>query len=679
MSELTLLDPLYHVLLIGIDAYPPGYNSLSGCVNDIDAIEQLLLDTPGVGLPPDRIRITRLAAPRPNVTSSSRLTAQTLPPTKENVVAALRSLAGSAVQPNDRILIYYSGHGDQTVIKGSTTWREAIVPHDGTSIQYLYDVELNPLINAIAARAADVTVLLDSCHSGGATKDIITGKPQGAVRLLQAPPGQRAESAAVDSMLAPGTAFDAPAGMLRSVDPAYLAVAACQPEETAAEGPYDGGQPHGNLTHGLLQVLRSLDGAQRAQLRWADIWAALLDVMNTSVSALRQRPQHPAWIGRSERRVFGGAWQPLDVGYPLAQGPDGTYTIKAGTLLGVTTGAQLAVYGPAGPPPDCFLFSELGNIGSDKELAARRGLLQVTRAERATCVAAPLDGPLALVAGMRTRLINPGTSERLRVALATMDTLLARELERSAFLQVAPPSIPDAEVTVMALPTGGWQITNDLQEQIALVPAGETFALRAGLESYARYATVLRLARNCHDPQLANCLTLRLLDCSDPAALAAADPADPKLPEAARDDDKIYSLPDGAGFCITLASTFTDRARPLHAFVFDCGAAGEVEYLGDATLRAGDRQVLWLKAQQGTPFIAGPDFPGGATDRLIAIATTRPDLDLQWLAVRERVQDVVDQAIGTRQVLVNAPGPAAPAELWTAVVVPLRIGLAKPN
>jgi len=64
---------------------------------------------------------------------------------------------------------------------------------------------------------------------------------------------------------------------------------------------------------------------------------------------------------------------------------------------------------------------------------------------------------------------------------------------------------------------------------------------------------------------------------------------------------------------------------------------------------------------------------------LIAIATTRPDLNLQWLAVPERVQEVIDRAIGAKQILLNAPGPAAPAELWTAVVVPLRIGPAKPN
>ena len=49
----------YHVLLIGIDAYDGG-GMLTGCVNDIDAIQRLLIDR--VGVMPDRI--TRLAAPR---------------------------------------------------------------------------------------------------------------------------------------------------------------------------------------------------------------------------------------------------------------------------------------------------------------------------------------------------------------------------------------------------------------------------------------------------------------------------------------------------------------------------------------------------------------------------------------------------------------------------------------
>ena len=58
-------EPVLHAVLIGCDAYPADFSSLAGCVNDIDAVEALLLDPPGIGLPPERIRVTRLAAPRP--------------------------------------------------------------------------------------------------------------------------------------------------------------------------------------------------------------------------------------------------------------------------------------------------------------------------------------------------------------------------------------------------------------------------------------------------------------------------------------------------------------------------------------------------------------------------------------------------------------------------------------
>ena len=110
--------PTYHVLLIGIDRYPPGYNSLGGCVNDIDAIERLLLDPPGIGIPPEQIRVTRLAATFADRTSTSRFQAETLTPTKINLIQALQALAGPAVKPSDRVLIYYSGHGDEKLWAG---------------------------------------------------------------------------------------------------------------------------------------------------------------------------------------------------------------------------------------------------------------------------------------------------------------------------------------------------------------------------------------------------------------------------------------------------------------------------------------------------------------------------------------------------------------------------------
>src|SRR5690348_18429721 len=48
-----------HVLLIGIDSYGGQITPLNGCVNDIDAMQRILVDRLGI----DRAQITRLTSP----------------------------------------------------------------------------------------------------------------------------------------------------------------------------------------------------------------------------------------------------------------------------------------------------------------------------------------------------------------------------------------------------------------------------------------------------------------------------------------------------------------------------------------------------------------------------------------------------------------------------------------
>src|SRR4051812_9567974 len=99
MTETEQAAPRYHVLLIGVDAYPAGFNSLGGCVNDIDAVEGVLFGPPGIGLAPEQIRLTRLAAPAPGAVTASRFAAATRLPTHDNIRDALLALAGPDVQP----------------------------------------------------------------------------------------------------------------------------------------------------------------------------------------------------------------------------------------------------------------------------------------------------------------------------------------------------------------------------------------------------------------------------------------------------------------------------------------------------------------------------------------------------------------------------------------------------
>ena len=650
--------PVYHVLLIGVDAYPAGFNSLAGCVNDIDAIEGLLFDPPGIGLAPEQIHLTRLAAPGPNASPRTRFAAQTQLPSHANIRDALLALAGPDVQPGDRVLIYYSGHGDQKRLAGSLVWHEALVPCD---VQYLYDFEFNALLRAIAARTSDLTVILDSCHSGGATRedaDPAKADTEGAARLLAS--GDTLGQPPDPALAALTGDGGAAASLVQSLDPPYLALVACQSNEKAREKPFDSGR-HGVLTYTLVQALNTIPAAERGALRWADLWTRLLDQVNTASPT-----QHPWLIGRAERRVFGGRWDRQDPGYPVSRAPDGSYTIGAGRLLGLSAGAQVAVYGST---PSVFPL-----LDSPADLAARVGVLQVTAAERSDSTAQPVGAAFDLPGDARGRLVQPGPGERLRVLLDPPEDEVATFLNQSPLLTVVRPGTPDAEVSVRGSNVQGWMISNDVEARVAGVIHGARGGLRAGLESYARYNQALRVAQNANDLQLQGCLTLRLLDCTDAAALAAADPSDPALPEAPRDADRVYAVPDGFRACLVVANTYRE---PLFVTVLNATATGLVQLLGDVALQPGDHQTIWKGAVQRVPFTMRPGAGrAGEVDRLLVIGTTRPGVSLASLRVDHTVQEVVDVNSRLRGEPRN-PGPAGangPAELWTALTVPARIG-----
>jgi hypothetical protein len=589
-------------------------------------------------------------------------------------------LAATDVKQTDRILIYYSGHGDEVQWKGSSVWHEALVPHDGQAIEYLFDVEVNGLISAIAARTSDFTIVLDCCHSAGATRDLSDIQAQGAIRALKGPdtPVAPPDLTALGSGSGPARGRGMGKGLLQASDPDYLVVVACQSDEKAGEGALASAQPsHGVFTHSLLSVLGDKDAPQRAGLRWADIWPELLAKAAERNGRLSQRTQHPWMIGRSERKVFGGAWEKMDAGYRVTKRADGSYEIGAGKLMSVTEGAEIAVYGP-----EPRLFPAIGSP-EDRPV----GHLKVKEAEPSSAVAAAVGPPFSLPDGARGRLVKPGEGQRLRVSLKPEDATLKTLLGKSPLLEIVPATTSEADIKVITQPGGGWILENDVEPLLAIVPEGEHQALRAGLESYYRYNTVLRMARNCNDPQITNSLSVKILECNDEAALRAMSPealADPNLAEAPRDRERIYALGQGFKFCVRV----TNSSRyHLNVALLNCSAGGLVEYLSDALLRDGAGHVMWLDGKLGAPFEAGPDeMPAGApgvslpdytTERMVVIGTTRPDVDLHSLTVDKRVQEVVDENLSTRGVgersMRGKKEKAAPVELWTATVTPVRI------
>jgi hypothetical protein len=667
-------EPKYHVLLVGVDAYSS--KPLRGCVNDIDAVQKLLLER--AKIPADRI--TRLASPHPGDVHDETLSEQ--PASLENIRAALARLGSDAVGAGDRVVVYYSGHGARVPIFGptETVFCESLVPVDFNTVpgqpRLLPDHEFNQLLAAVARRTRAVTVVLDCCHSAGATRELAPG-PDVATRSLSVPEdfGGRPDPLKLDPAAAPppgGAA--APAG----VDDCLVA-AACLNHELAQETAGTDGVHHGLLSRALTAELAGVPEADLRAVPWARVWQR----MRAAVEGAN--PSQHLWLaGSPARAVLGGPPVDGDPGFPIA--PAGNaYQVEAGTLADVGVGAGLAVYGerPAVFPP----------VGSAADLAARVGtVLTVTRADRATATAAPGGAPFALPAGARARLVAPGAAERVGVAVvvegpaAPPDPQLVAGLNASPFLQVVDETQARARLEHRA--DGRWYLTDDVAGVVpGYLRAGQPAGSHAGefpplavfaadhlgrardlLEVYARYSLPLRMATRCTD--LPGQLKVRFLSCPNKIEPAAtAETAD--LPELRRHKALTYAVAAGDGFCVHVHNASMEMLRVV---LVNCSETGQVEFLADQTVNPMAGKRFWLLNNTGEPFKPQPGAGGPYLNRMVVFGTTRLDRDLSFLQSGATFADALDPPRGDKGLLGGARA-AAPADKWTATEVQFGVGI----
>jgi len=144
-------DPTYGTgnrwaVLVGVDEYQDttNYGQLQVCVKDVEAIRERLV---AGGFDPARIRL---------------LTDHTAEiPTKANILVALKAVA-DATEPDDLLLFYYSGHGDED---GGESY---LVARDGRRL-VLSDTavplaRVREIVEQAPAHAK--VIVLDACHSG---------------------------------------------------------------------------------------------------------------------------------------------------------------------------------------------------------------------------------------------------------------------------------------------------------------------------------------------------------------------------------------------------------------------------------------------------------------------------------------------------------------------------------
>lgn len=659
-----------HALLIGIDRYER--NPLSGCVNDVEDFARFL--TQKLGVPDGSIR--KLVAPSAAAPCTSR--PGEAGPTHAAIVAALKALASSPVQRGDRVLVYYSGHGSFDWIPEGRAYFEGLAPLDVDQHGLLLDIELNPLLQAIAQQCHDLTVILDCCHSAGATRDTLEPLPGSRARFLPMQRDAAASPSRNAAQLAQLTLGQTP----KEAQELYTVVAACHADEKAQECdfPPGSGLARGLFSRCLLELLHHLEPEALTRLRWSDIWERL------KAEVLRLNPsQRPQLLGPPERRLFGGPWQPQDPGYAIAAGEDGSYTIQAGSLAGIGTGADIGVYGPepARFPP----------LGSEADERARRGVLVVESVTLAQSSARPkIPGTTLELGGARGRLLTPGNLERLRVAICdSVDPQIRgalMKLQSHDRFVVLPESDTTAEAHVGQFSDGNLWIGDELyapsdpsspgpiariERARAIDTADLTAGLRAGLNHYAQYVIPLRLYRNGSFTLPQHKLEVRWLDCNGMEAPQRME-QDASLRCEVRKDSSGKYYRCQVDDRIAIEVTNTQAMLGLFVSLLLCSMEGQIQLLDtDVYVKTCSSKLFWLESFEGNAFVMDcPESRSWGIDRLVVIATDQKGMDLHVLNQEQTLAQAIDSAMGTKSVQhAQTRGPRRPR--WTAAQVLVRV------
>jgi len=414
-------EPNLYALLIGINCYLSHrlsdgtyYDNLQGAVNDINAVEAFLKTRFNV---PEN-HIWKLTASNPNPVLKQPVEPPEQWPTYENIVTNFKALTATA-QLGDRVYIHYSGHGGRSKtaypdIKGEEGVDESLIPvnigqsdNSGQPInRYLRDIELAFLLKQMVDKNIIVTVVFDSCHSGGATRgdakvrgnDVIDKTPQ-VTESLVASPEELIENWRSLRSTSRGTSSLHFGSLTEARD--YVFLAACSPSEKAFEDAFNRGnskQKHGALTYWLLDSLEQ----GYAGLTFKDLY----DCIRAKIQS--QFPQQtPMLLGEADRLVFESdrtavqhslSVQKLDLAKKQI-------SINAGIATGIRKGARFAIY-PIGTRD----FTQTDS---------RLGIAEVVEydASVASCKIEPIEGKREVALGDPAVLLSPPAQLIRRVCL----------------------------------------------------------------------------------------------------------------------------------------------------------------------------------------------------------------------------------------------------------------------
>ena len=258
-------------LLIGIGKYEV-LPRLPGAKNDIKLVRQVLVSR--YGFSEDHVDVVRDEAA-----------------TRDGVLAALNKIVKEA-GPKDVVYIHYSGHGSQVQdLNGDEPedqLDETIVPQDGRmdGVPDITDDELEAILAQL--KTPQTVVVLDSCHSGTATRGL-------EVRVRSVPADDR-------------VALYKKGGVLtRAIVPlnkhSYVLFSGAAAHEEALDGPVDG-RYHGFFTHSLFKSLQAAPSGASTREIFAGAKSELKRIQNQFGRTSMPEPQLEASKARIEQPFF---------------------------------------------------------------------------------------------------------------------------------------------------------------------------------------------------------------------------------------------------------------------------------------------------------------------------------------------------------------------------------------
>jgi hypothetical protein len=163
-------------LLVGINQYPNGINSLRGCLTDVELQWELLVHR--FGFSPKDILVV---ADRKLAFTDN----EPLKPTRQNILDAFENHLIKNAKPGDVVVFHFSGHGSLVLdnapnplfkndqgqgINGTLVPFDRIPPNASSDNQVRDIMGRSLFLLMRAVNTENLTVVLDSCHSGGGTR-----------------------------------------------------------------------------------------------------------------------------------------------------------------------------------------------------------------------------------------------------------------------------------------------------------------------------------------------------------------------------------------------------------------------------------------------------------------------------------------------------------------------------